>query len=265
MDPRKDSVLSKDAEIFKKRDENKYEDKKNLSKEEKKAVFKQYYLKGIIIAVIVIAVVGYFLVDDFILNPSPKHRLQIGCIGIYYDQASLKDEQEKASEYLQFDGKKEDVNIDNYGADNMLETALIKFQTSYSIGEINFSVFDRENFGNISNAGQLNDITTYLDDKEKEFFKDRLVYIDMDKIPTDEDRKNDNYKSDKNVYIGKEAKDIKNKLACGILLKKDDNWAKIAESSKDKEGIFTCIKSSKEDDINKKYMKRFCEIEMEKN
>jgi len=265
MDPRKDSVLSKDAEIFKKRDENKYEDKKNLSKEEKKIIFKQYYLKGIIIAVLILAGLTYYFVDEFILNPSPKYKLQVACVGVYFDSESLKAAEKTANDYLGFDGKKEASNIDNYGAGKMLSTAFTKFQATTAIGELNFAVFDRESFGNVSNSGHLNDITEYLNDEEKEFFKDRIVYIDKDNMPTDKERTDLNYKPDRNVYVGKASDKIKNKFACGILLKKDDKWALKAESSKDDDAIFTSMNSAKEKEISKKYMKCFCEIEMGKN
>lgn len=263
MDPRKDSVLDKDADIFKKRDESKYEDKKNLTKDEKRTRFKEYYLKGLIVGLIAFAIVAYVYIDGHILHPSPDYNLQIACVGVTFDAKGLQENEKKANEYLGFDGKKEAAMIENYASGD-ISAAAIKFQATMSTGDLDFGVLDADNFVYNALAGSFADVTEYLSDDEKKFFKDRIVYMDVDNLPTDEDRKKDDFKPSSYLHYGEDGAKIKNKKALGIKLEQEDKWCLKAANSKDKVAIFAPIASSKDQDIVKKYLKCFCEIEMDK-
>lgn len=265
MDPRKDSVLKKDADIFKKRDENKYlGDKKKLSKEEKKAIFKEYYLKPIIIVLVIIAVIVYIRVDS-LLHPTPDYKFEVACVGTYFSDDDLREASNKLTEFFGYDGEKEVALCSNYGMGDDYASN-VKFQTSISAGEVDCCILDKYKFGANANNGLFIDLEEVLSKEQLEFFKDRLVYIDLDKRPSDEDRIQREVSPDINVIIGeKEAKKAKNKKLFGIMLEDEDKvFGHKADSAKDLIPVFSGINASHERDSILKFIQYFCDVEMGK-
>lgn len=180
IDDRK-TALDDDSLLYQKRDESfGKKDTSSLNAKQKAGYFKDYYLKALIVAVAVIAVVGS------ILYTSIFHRSE-SLLGVaFVDKAYLLDTDalnEHMLDVLQPEHKQDYIDLSNYDLSDY--GSQIRFSTLTATGSIDIIIGDEESFDKYSELGYFADLSEFLPAELYEKVKDKIV--ESSETETDEE------------------------------------------------------------------------------
>lgn len=167
----KKSVLGDDAFLYQRgHDTVTKEELKNLTFQQKMQYFKDYYLKKVIVALIVIIALAS-IINETVFNRSDC-LLSIACIDEY--QIMNSDElTEELSNHIEIEDKNDYFNISSYSLDDY--NSNMAFLTHSTAGSIDIYIGSSEFFEAKAELGLFSDLSEILPEELYEQLSDKLV------------------------------------------------------------------------------------------
>lgn len=173
------TTLNDEASIYQKR-KSKYtkKDINNLSKQEKWNFFKDYYLKKVLIVLLVIVALCILVKDMFF--DSSKCVLYVSCV----NECQLTDTQpiiDDLENYVEKDNDKDHVSVVSY--DLEIPQFNMSFVTQINAGTIDLVICPYDYFIETSRQGLFVDLSTFLPSEIYDDLSDRIItssLTDMD-------------------------------------------------------------------------------------
>lgn len=160
----KQTKLSDNAEIYQPRKEQTEKEKlREMPFKKKLAYLKEYYGLQALIAIVIIAVVSYFLYSIF--GPKTNIQLEVAIINNTIQEEVLAEYKDSFVEYLQLDSKTEDVNINSSFYFNNEATGFNMRQilsTYVATQEIDIIIAPKSEFENFAYNGYFIDLSEQL-------------------------------------------------------------------------------------------------------
>lgn len=180
IDDRK-TALDDDSLLYQKRDESfGKKDTSSLNAKQKAGYFKDYYLKALIAAAAVIAIVGS------VLYTAIFHRSE-SLLGVAFVDKAYLLETDALNDYmrdiLQPEHKQDYIDLSNYDLSDY--GSQIRFTTLTAAGSIDIIICDEECFDKYSQMGYFADLSEFLPAELYEKVKDQIV--ESSETETDEE------------------------------------------------------------------------------
>ena len=163
----KKTILDDNASIYKKHsDRPKKEPLKKMSKEEKWQYFKDYYLKKVIVSIVIIIGIGYFL-NIMVFNKTTDI-LAIGLFGGI--EINNKEEvQEELRSVLEITNEKDVISIKSLQENDRRLFDLM------GADAIQLLIMNEDDFKSLSEKGALTDFSTILNEEEYNSLNNKFV------------------------------------------------------------------------------------------
>ena len=167
----KKTTLGDDSVLYQKRDDSLgKKDISSLSTVEKLGYFKDYYLKIVIAAVIVLIFAGHLIYSTTIGRSTTL--ASIGCIDESY-LYNLNELSDALKEYLGSERKRDFVTVSNYTLDNYQEN--MAFVTHLTTGNLDLIICPEEYFNQGCKVGYFADLSQYLPEEMYTALEDRIL------------------------------------------------------------------------------------------
>lgn len=167
----KKTTLGDDSILYQKRDDSLgKKDISNLSRAEKMIYFKDYYLKIVIVAAIIIIGIGHLVYTTTIGRSISLASLVFIDESYLYDTGALCD---TLKEYLGSERKQDYVSASNFNLENYQEN--MAFVTQLTTGTIDLIICPEEYFEQGCKIGYFMDLSQYLPEEMFSALEDRIL------------------------------------------------------------------------------------------
>lgn len=167
----KKSVLGDDAFLYQKsHDTVTKEDLKNLTWKQKMQYFKDYYMKKVILALIIV-IAATSIINETIINRSDCV-LYIACIDEYMINRS-EELTETLTDYIQIEDKNDYVNVSYYNLDDY--NTNMAFVTHSTTGSIDLFIASSDFFEEKAALGMFADLSEVLPKELYEQLSDKII------------------------------------------------------------------------------------------
>lgn len=187
----KKTTLDEEACIYEKRDENESEKSKwsRMDKSEKITHFKTYYLRNVIIGILVVALVGFFVYKDVIMKKDIIYRCAI--LNESVMDAPVTEFGDEFVTFLNLDTKKNLSSFHLFYTDNELATQvgasvssdLTQISSMVYASTLDSMIAGQKDYDSYMDHEFFVDLTEILSEEERNILKEYLYVPDTDKNP----------------------------------------------------------------------------------